>query len=267
MQLSLRRIEDQNIYYQESGEDSSIQLVFIPGAFNAEIWKHQINYFSKNYKTAVFEPLQRRKDYEGVKKALESIISQEVMDKVVLVSDITSNSIVQELESHENVKATFMTGRYSKPDIPSRTFYKIIWSSLIREPKLLRRTLFSECTRYNVLKEFSEDVVVPKHDIMKSFLERHELSRPEKPSATVYSTEDRFSSLKSIRNLQDDHSIRVIERAGTYSFYEKPEEYNKALNDFLTKVKKSIEKNEVEKARDKNRSLTEFEKKKVAIKR
>jgi len=45
MDFSLRRVGNENMHYYESEKDSKIQLVFVPGGFNPEIWKHQIKYF------------------------------------------------------------------------------------------------------------------------------------------------------------------------------------------------------------------------------
>ncbi len=262
MQLSLRKVGDQNIYYSESDTESSVQLVFIPGGFNADIWKHQLKYFSKNYKTVVFEPIQRKEGYNGEKEALKAVLDQKHLDRTVLISNNLSNPLTQEFEDREDVEAVFMTGRLDRLNKPSKTVYKLFWTSIVREPKLARKTLFSDSTDYKVLKQFSKDVKVPRYQSFESFLEKN-VEATNKPSITVYGTHDRFTKLKSIRKVQKDSCIRVIERAGTFSFYEKPQEYNKALNDFLSSINERLEKDKVEKAKEKNRSLAEFQKKKV----
>ncbi len=262
MQLSLRRIGDQNLYYKESGRESSLQLVFLPGSLNAEMWKNQIRYFSKKYNTVVFEPIEKKKSFEGEKDALRAVLNQDHLENVVLVSNIISNSLLRHFEHRKNVKAVCMTGKLSEIDLPPKSVYKFICSTNTRKPKLLKKTLFSEHTNYRILKEFAEDVEVPSYEYIENFFQNMDPKPIEKPSITVYSSEDRLSSLKSVREVEEDESIRVLERCGTFSFYEKPQEYNKALNDFLTKIDQELEDERIFEAQEKNHSLFEFEKKK-----
>ncbi len=261
MQLSLRRIGDQNLYYKESDTESSLQLVFLPGGFNAKLWKNQVRYFSKKYNTVVFEPLEKKKSFEGEKEALRAVLNQDHLENVVLISNIFSNSLLSHFEHRKNIKAVCMSGNLSKTKLPHKSVYKFICSTNTKKPKLLKKTFFSEHTNYSVLKQFAGDVEVPSYEYIESFFQNIDPKRIDKPSITVYSSEDRLSSLKSVREVEDDVSIRVLERCGTFSFYEKPQEYNKVLNDFLTKIDQDLEEKRVFEAQEKNHSLFEFEKK------
>lgn len=262
MNLSLRRVGEQNLYYKESSIDSDLKLVFISGGFNSEIWKNQDRYFSKKYKTVFFEPTASKEGFEGEREGLENILNQRDMKNTVLVSGITGNSLAQHFEDHENVIATFMTGKPCRTKLPPRAFHKFFWSLTLSEPKMLRKSLFSDETPYKTLKQFSEDVEIPRYSILKQFANNYNIHKPSKPSTTVYGEDDRLSTLKDIRTIQEDRFISLIQRAGTFSFYEKPQEYNKALNDFLTKLEKGLENKEHLEARKNNRSLFEFERKK-----
>lgn len=261
MDISLRRVGSQNLYYTESETESAVQLIFTPGSFNPEIWKQQYRYFSKKYNTIVFEPTRNNKHVEGEKQALKNILDQDSIENAVLISNIVSNSLIQSFEDREDVVATFMTGNPSTKDLPPRSLYKLFWALNLRKPKLLRKSFFSTHTDYKVLKEFTQDVKPPSFRDLKSFIDSYGLRQSLKSSKTVYAEEDKFSSLEKVRSIQEDRSISVIERAGTFSFYEKPQEYNKALNDFLTGIEEQVRDNKVFEARQNNRSLFEFEKK------
>ena len=258
MDFSLRRVGNENMHYYESETDSSIQLVFIPGGFNPELWKHQLRYFSRNFKTISFYPTQSFRDWEGEKRALENVLEKDGLENVVLVSNFWGNPMAQELEEHEDVVATVFTGLNREVPGKSKSRYSIFWNFGSRNPKIFKKSLFSEDAEYRVVKDFAEDLEVPDYSDMESFRQR-KMRRPVKPSLVIHADEDNYSSLEFARELEGSVSISVIERAGTFSFYEKPQEYNKALNDFLTRLEKAVEEKQIIETKQKNRSLFEFE--------
>jgi len=260
MDFSLRRVGNENMHYYESEKDSKIQLVFVPGGFNPEIWKHQIKYFSRKYRTVSFQPTHSFRDIEGERTALKNILEQEQMKDVVLISNFWGNSLTQEFENHENVRATIFTGANRDLDIRHRNLYNTFWKFGSRKPKMLKKVLFSEETDYKIVKEFASDIEVPDYDDIRSFERDYRMKRPSTPSLVIHTQEDKRSSIDFAREMGDNASISIIERAGIFSFYEKPQEYNKALNDFLTQVENAVEEKEIIDTRNKNRSLFEFEK-------
>jgi len=260
MDFSLRRVGKENLHYFESDQDSKIQLVFVSGGFNPELWKHQIKYFSRKYRTISFQPTQSFRDLEGERSALKNVLDQEQLTDVVLVSNFWGNSLAQEFENHKDVRATVFTGANKNLDIRQRSLYNIFWNFGTKNPKILKKALFSNETDYNVVKEFSEDIELPDYGDIQSFQENYRMKRPSTPSLVIHTQEDDRSSLEFARELGDNASISIIERAGIFSFYEKPQEYNKALNDFLSQVEDAVEEKELIETRTKNRSLFEFEK-------
>jgi len=258
MDFSLRRIGDQNLHYYESNVDSRVQIIFVPGGFNPEIWKQQVSYFSRNFRTVTFEPTQKDKSFEGEKKALENILDREKMENVVLVSSMTGNQLVQEVEDKEEVVATVMTGSMDveKADI-SKRYYKLLWKASMKKPKIMKEMFFSDQVRYQVVKDFVGDLTPPSYECFRTFLESYNIERSLKPSLVVKSDQDRFSKMDDIDN--SNQSVSTIHHAGTFSFYEKPQEYNKILHDFLEKVRENVESREIIESRKKNRSLFEFE--------
>jgi hypothetical protein len=73
----------------------------------------------------------------------------------------------------------------------------------------------------------------------------------------IHAKKDRFSDRDCARTVEGAN-LSIID-AGTFSFYEKPQEYNKALHDFLTTVERLVKEREVYKAAAENRSLKEFD--------
>lgn len=262
MDFSLRRVEQENLHYYESEQDSNIQLVFISGGFNPRLWKHQIKYFSRKYKTVSYQPTQSFRDIEGERSALENILDQEEITDVVLISNLWGNSLSQEFEEHENVRATVFTGATKKLDIRQRSLYNTFWKFGCKNPKILKKSLFSNKTSYKIVKEFADDFRIPDYNDIKSFRADYRMEKPSTPSLIIHAEKDSNSSVEFARELGKNASISIIERAGKFSFYEKPQEYNKALNDFLSQVEEAVEEKELIETRNKNRSLFEFEKNK-----
>lgn len=259
MDFSLRRVEQGNLHYYESDEDSSIELVFTPGGFNPELWKHQLKYFSRKYRTISFQPTQSFQDLEGERNALENVLSQNQVENAVLVSNIWGNSLAQEFESHENVIATVFTGATPELELRRRSFYNLFWKSGTGKPKLLKKAIFSDETDYSIVKEFVDDLKVPDYRDLLSFQQGYSFRKPSIASLLIHGEKDRKSSVEFARELQEPASVSVIERAGTFSFYEKPQEYNKILNDFLTRAEEAVEEKQLIETKTRNRSLFEFE--------
>lgn len=267
MDFSLRRVGQENLHYYESEQDSNIQLVFVSGGFNPEVWKHQIKYFSRKYRTVSYKPTQSFRDIEGERNALENILNQEKLTDVVLISNFWGNSLTQKFEEHENVIATVFTGASKDLDIRRRSLYNIFWNLGTRKTKLLKKALFSDETDYEVVKEFAEDLEIPEYSNLKSFQQNYRMQRPSTPSLIIHTEEEKRSSLEFARELGDNASISIIERAGIFSFYEKPQEYNKALIDFLSQVEEAVKEKELIETQNKNRSLFEFEKNQQTMKK
>lgn len=259
MDFSLRRVEQENLRYFESDKDSKIQLVFVPGGFNPELWRHQIKYFSRKYKTISFQPTQSFRDLEGERTGLENVLAQEELTDVVLISNMSGNSLAQEFEDHDNVRATVYTGASRELGLRRRSFYNTFWKLGVSNPKLLKKSLFSNETDYKIVKDFVDDLEVPDYKDIRSFRKNYRMERQSTPSLIVHAEENNKSSLEFARELGDNSAISIIERAGEFSFYEKPQEYNKVLSDFLSQVKEAVREKELIETQNKNRSLFEFE--------
>ncbi|MFB6208097.1 MAG: alpha/beta fold hydrolase, partial [Candidatus Nanohaloarchaea archaeon] len=267
MDFSLQRIGDSSLHYFESGSDSRVQLLFLPGGMNPGLWKHQLKYFSRVFRVASFQPTVSYRDFESEVAAAEDVLDQDSMTDVVLISHTAGNATLKELEPREEVVATVRTGCIGEMKIPPRMVYNALWKLGCRKPKIVKKLFFSGLADYRVIRNFSSDLEKPDYADFKTFLEELDDSKPVKNALVVHAESDRFSSREKARSLGSNTSISVLQDAGTFSFYEKPQEYNKALHDFLTKLEEFVEKRETFRAREKNRSLKEFSKERLEVKR
>ncbi|MFB6193307.1 MAG: alpha/beta fold hydrolase [Candidatus Nanohaloarchaea archaeon] len=264
MDFPLKRIGGRNMHFFESDQKSSIQLIFLPSGFNPELWKHQIKYFSRSYKTIAFQPESGEKDRTGEIECLSEILDKEEVKNAVLVSHHLGNSIAQKMEYNENVVGVVTTGSREKfVKSPPELAYRLIEKISKSEPKLVKKFLFSELADYRVVKEFSKDIELPDYSVFKDYMENYSIKKPVKHSMVVHAEKDRFSDIEFIRSLKPGPQISVIRDAGSFSFYEKPGDYNKALNDFLIGLEEFVERKELAEAKTRNRSLKEFNKKEL----
>lgn len=265
MDFSVKRVGEENMHFFESDRDSSIQLVFIPGGFNPEIWRNQYRYFSREFRTVCFQPTESFRDYEGEKDALRNVLSRDSLDSVVLVSSLFGNSLALEFEDHESVEALVMTSAFKGLDsMPPRLVYNKFLNTASKHPKLLKRYLFAEKTGFKVAKEFAEIAEKPDYRDIQSFADNYRFRRPVKKSLVVHADEDRFSCLDFARELERP-MISRLNSAGSFPFFEKPEEYNKVLHDFLRGMTREKEREKMKKVREMNSSLKDFTDKKKRI--
>lgn len=262
VEFSLSRVGEENMQYYESDTDSRIQLVFVPGGLNPEIWEQQLRYFSKSFKTVSFRPTVSFRDYKGEKDALENILEQEHLDNVVLVSHLLGNSLVQEFEDHDSVISTVLTSPRRRFDkVPPRKISDWIYRLSSFKPKIAKKLFLGEKTEYRISKELMDGLEKPEYVDLKTFVDDYRVSRPKKECLVIHPEEDRFSSKEFAQELKPNASISMVQAAGTFCFYEKPQEYNKALLDFLNVVEDQVKSQEIIKLREKNHSLLEYEKK------
>lgn len=264
MDFSLQNIGDTSMHYFESDTESGIQLVFLPGGLNPGLWKHQLKYFSRSFKTIAFQPTVSYRDFESEVAAAKKVIEQDSVENAVLVSNLLGNPVAQRLEPHEKVVAEVMTGCSGSIRLPPRTVYNMAWKLGSKKPKLVKKMFFSELTQYRIVQNFLDDLEKPGYMDLRSFIANSRIEPPVKNALVIHADSDPFSSKDDARKLRPNASVSVLQDAGTFSFYEKPQEYNKALHDFLDNLEGFVEKREVLKTKEKNRSLKEFESEKKA---
>lgn len=236
--------------------DSRTELLFIPGPLNPELWKHQVKYFSNQFTVTTYKVSG---GYQRELVALEDVLEES--ENVVLVSYGPGNSLAQYFEDRDNVIATVLTNASPGISIPGRA-YRFGLKTVGSNAKLAGKLFFSDSAEYGTVKNFLKDLEPPSYDDFRSYTEGFGLREPLKDSLFLSAGSDRFSNIEFSKELKANADLSVLETAGTFPFYEKPEDYNKALFDFMLKVEDFAQSQQVREAREDNRTLdSEFEKK------
>lgn len=259
------RVGEENLHLTDSREKSRLQLIFVSGVFSPEIWRYQKNYFGEEYRTISFWPTVSKRDYEGNREALKQILGQENIDNAVLVGSNFSNSLVQGFEAREDVAATVLVGakRKLKKGIP-KEIYRLLTSR--KFPVKLSKKLFFSSMDYREVRDFCDKVEFTGFEEFKTFQKKFGVRRPEKEALIVHGRKDPFSSEEYAKKLMPSASVSVLE-SGMFSFYEKPQEFNKTMKDFLLKIERKALKQEIEEAKERNKTLEEFEERLAKVKR
>lgn len=257
MEFSLKRVGEMNLHYFQSSADSSIQLIFTPGMLGPQVWKHQLRYFSKRFDTIAYSPTVSNRGFDDQMKALETVLSQDHIENAVLIGHGPGNTLIQAFEENEEVVGTVLTGVKDDYKPIPKELYSLGMKVGCMQPKLVKKAFFCGITDYSVVKEFTEDVEPLNYEDYRSFVENHRIRTPVKQSMIIHSKDDKFSDRECARSIEGAN-LSIID-SGSFSFYEKPQEYNKALHDFLVGVERLVEEREVYKAASENRSLKEFE--------
>jgi len=227
-----------------------IELVFVSGLIDPVVWKHQEKYFSRNCEVTLIGG----GSFEELKSELKNTL--ENTQNAVVVGAELGNHVVQSMESHDNVMSTVVTGPFDqKPFLGEYAFR--FWNKTVEQPKFCRKAFFNSKTRYNVVKEMSFLLRDLDFEDYKTFLGR-ELRVPMKNSLIIYNQSCRFSTMGGVEDLKPNSEIALL-NAGVFSFFEKPQEYNKALHDYLLGKREFVERREVVKNAAENRSLKDFE--------
>jgi len=227
-----------------------VELVFVSGAVDPGIWKHQEKYFSRDCEVHTVGG----KPFQELKEELTEIIEES--ENAVLIGSELGNLAIQSVENHENVMSTVITGPLNQRPLLGQRLFKI-WSKILKHPKFVKKVFCSKDTDYQVVKELSYTLRETSFDVYRSFSGR-ELRVPVKNSLIMYNQNCRYSSMKGVEELKSNSEIALID-ASTFSFFEKPQEYNKALNDYLLGKKDFLEKRELVKSASENHSLKDFE--------
>jgi len=258
MDFPVRQVGETNLHFYESNVDSDIQFVFVPGGLNPEVWKNQIRYFSKNYKVISFKPTISYRDYKGEKESLKNILDRDDLENVVLVSNLFGGSLVQEFEEEDCVTATILAGARKQftRSVPRPLFNLGLKISCL-EPKIVKKYFFSDFTKYKVVKSFVKDLESPDYTDFNSFLRNYRFNNPSEKCLVIHSEDCFLSDLDYLKSL--NCSISVLNSCGLFSFYEKPQEFNKALLDFIQTENEEDDSRTLEEIKKSNRSLRDFE--------
>lgn len=233
-------------------EIPDVDLVFVSGVASAEVWKHQERYFERTNNVETFGGL----NYEDLRSEVEGFLDES--ENAVVIGSEFGNRIVQGVEDHESVASTVLTGPHDS--IPGLERRKLRWAmKAIKKPKIMQKTFFDG--DYRVARDFLEDARPFSPEVFDSFRGKG-IGVPVKSSLVVYGKNCRFSTREKVEELGSNADVAYID-SGSFPFYEKPQEFNKALRDFLVGMSDLLEKRELVKAANRNRSLKDYQELKV----
>ena len=231
-----------------------IQLIFVTGALDREAWRHQEKYFSRSCRVEIIGGGK----FGEVREELEDMLDN--CDNAVVIGAEFGNHVVKSLEGHESVMSTVFTGLCENlPEISERKYRYM--TEALSKPKIFKKLFFKDKTDYRIIKKFLRDIKFPEYEVYSSY-SGLELGVPLKNSLTVYNQSCRFSEMNKIEDMKSNSEIAIID-GGSFSFYERPQEFNKALHDYLQGKKDYLNRRELVKAAQENRSLKDFNSLKV----
>ena len=231
-----------------------IQLIFVTGALDKEAWRHQEKYFSRSCRVEIIGGGK----FGEVREELEDMLDN--CDNAVVIGTEFGNHVVKSLEGHESVMSTVFTGLFEKAPELSERKYRYM-TEVLSKPKIFKQVFFKDKTDYRIIKKFLRDIKFPEYEVYSSY-SGLELDVPLKNSLTVYNQSCRFSEMSKIEEMKSNSEIAIID-GGSFSFYERPQEFNKALHDYLQGKKDYLNRRELVKAAQENRSLKDFNSLKV----
>jgi hypothetical protein len=226
-----------------------VQLIFVTGALDREAWRHQEKYFSRSCRVEVIGGGK----FGEVREELEDMLDN--CDNAVVIGAEFGNYVVKSLEGHEGVMSTVFTGLFENfPEVSERKYRYM--KEFMSKPKIFKKLFFREKTDYRIIKKFLRDIKLPDYEVYSSY-SGLELDVPLKNSLTVYNQSCRFSKMSKIEEMRSNSEIAIID-GGTFSFYERPQEFNKALHDYLQGKSDYLNRRELVKAAQENQSLKDF---------
>lgn len=221
-----------------SGKSSDVSLIFVPGAFNTCIWKHQLSYFARGRE--VYSFTEEIESVEAQREEVKHLIESSDSD-FIIVTHFLSFKAVEGLERRENVRKVVLSGNPGS-ELRSYVFDSVLSLSL-KHAKLAKTLLFHEATRYSVAKEFVESVELESD--VGSWLSDFEI-------------DDRV-----LRVQGDGGEGAVIERTAVFPFFEKPQEFNKVLSDLVLQIQRLVKEQRIEAKQNRNKTLEDFKLRRV----
>lgn len=269
----LLKIDDIKLNVYDSAEkckyEEPVTLVFLHG-FPGQMsnWKYQVGFFEQKYRTIVYDQRGFGKSDKPLKVSFENYLSDldAVLEKkgvkvenTIIVGHSFGAMVAQSYASRRNVMGLVLIGslRIMKPDItdyiiwytPSFIWKKIFFTENILTRKMYRNLMFSPKTPDKVFEEFVRDnreylETLPPHVYRYSKYLVHydtskDLGKIKAPTLVIVGEHDKVTPPKEnmeIAKLIPNSKIIVIKNAGHLVLYEKPEELNKRIQEFIEEI-------------------------------
>ena len=241
-------------------------LVFLHGSpGQISNWKYQVKYFERKYRTIVFD--QRGYGESGKPKTvcledyindLDTILEKLNIDlkHVVLIGHSFGGMVAQTYAAKRNILKLVLIGSLVrfKPDIfdkiiwymPSILWKKILFTKNFLTIRLYRDIYFSKSCPDNIFNEFMADnekyiesLPAYVYRYLKYFADYDAtdfLKRIKVPTLIVVGEEDKVTPpeySREIAKLIPNSKLVIVKNAGHLILYEKHEELNKIIEEFI----------------------------------
>ena len=269
------KIDDIRLHIYDSVEKCNYEepttLVFLHG-FPGQMsnWKYQVRFFEQKYRVIVYDQRGFGKSDKPLKVSFENYISDldvvlerrsVKVEDTIIVGHSFGAMIAQSYASRRNVKGLVLIGslRKMEPDItdyivwylPSFIWKKIFFTENILTKRMYRNLMFSHKTSDKVFEEFIRDnreylETLPSHVYRYSkYLVHYDTSKDlvkiRAPTLVIVGEHDKVTPPREnmeIAKLIPNSKIVLIKNAGHLVLYEKPEELNRVIHEFVKKISK-----------------------------
>ena len=241
-------------------------LVFLHGSpGQISNWKYQVKYFERKYRTIVFDQRGYGESDKPKKVCLEDYINDldTILEKlnidlkhVVLIGHSFGGMVAQTYAAKRNILKLVLIGSLVrfKPDIfdkiiwymPSILWKKILFTKNFLTMRLYRDIYFSKSCPDNIFNEFMADnekyiesLPAYVYRYLKYFVDYDAtdfLKRIKVPTLIVVGEEDKVTPpeySREIAKLIPNSKLVIVKNAGHLILYEKHEELNKIIEEFI----------------------------------
>ena len=257
--MPLFEYNGKKIYYQFKEKEEKKAIIFIHGSGeNSIVWKGQLNDLNLNYNLIAIDlPSHAESDdfpelsldlYVDVIKKLVDFLN---LKKIVLCGHSLGGAIVQEyfFKNQKEVSALILCGTGARlrvspmilnslknnyqeflNGLPMGAFYR-------KTSKEIKKTLVIEIAKTNPEVTFADFTICDNFDVMDK------VASINVPCLIVCGNEDKLTPIKYSQYFKDkikDSKLVVIKDAGHMVMLEKPNEVNKAIEEF---IENNLEKN------------------------
>lgn len=257
--MPLFEYNGKKIYYQFKEKEEKNAIIFIHGSGeNSIVWKGQLNDLNLNYNLIAIDlPSHAESDdfpelsldlYVDVIKKLVDFLH---LKKIVLCGHSLGGAIVQEyfFKNQKEVSALILCGTGARlrvspmilnslknnyqeflNGLPMGAFYR-------KTSKEIKKTLVIEIAKTNPEVTFADFKICDNFDVMDK------VASINVPCLIVCGNEDKLTPIKYSQYFKDkikDSKLVVIKDAGHMVMLEKPNEVNKAIEEF---IENNLEKN------------------------
>lgn len=251
----------------EKEYDRDISLIFLHGSpGQISNWKYQIKYFKEYYRVVVYDqrgyglsdkPMECR--IEDYINDLDAIINEAGLprEKLFLIGHSFGGMVAQEYASRREVAGLVLIGSIAKfrPDLIDKIVWKlppIFWRRLLFTENILtrrmyRKIFFSDETDEEIYLEFlrdNKDYIegLPPHVFRYSKYYRdydasNSVINIKAPTLIIVGRDDRVTPVEqseTLNKLIPNSKLEIIDGAGHLILYEKPDEINSLIHNFIT---------------------------------